>query len=507
MKYGRSQPPYGAYGILAPAARAALRFAARRNALSRYDAWRPVALFWRRRRKGPEGVRTGRAAPAAGAVWLPQFHLHFLTRVNDRPWRGSMPGVLPTAAIDQRRVVTDYQRTIVQSSMVTAQPRRDQRPANVFSLRPARGGSGTNVQAAASYVNSARRSIIVRSTTTWSAERAQRLVNVFSRPARSGSGANVPAGAPYANSARQLIVPPAAIWPVEGDQRPVRASLRHNARGDSGTKDRAAAPYLNPARRPIIASATTWATDHVQRPVRVFSRPNARGDSSTSVQAAAPYAISARRPIVPPTATGRAARTQRPMRAFSLRHARSDSGTDVQAAAPDASPARQSTIPPAATRVTERVHRPNLGQNRPGVRPGTSTDTQALHALQTYKRAPLVYGSRSAVMSDAVPPHSPEHTAPQPYFQPQELVWRRAMPPAAGIAGSERQSDLRELAPQAHGRSFAGQEAPSGMPQPFGHAPAAPALKIDSALMDRLTDDVIRRMERRERLERARRGL
>ncbi len=138
MKHGRSQPPYGAYVILAPAARAALRFAARRNALSRYDAWRPVALFWRRQRKGPEGVRAGRVAPAAGAVWLPQFHLHFLTRVIDRPWRGSMPGSLPAAAIYQRRVVMDDQRTIVQSSRVAAQPRRGQRPVHVTSLRQAR---------------------------------------------------------------------------------------------------------------------------------------------------------------------------------------------------------------------------------------------------------------------------------------------------------------------------------------------------------------------------------
>jgi len=64
-----------------------------------------------------------------------------------------------------------------------------------------------------------------------------------------------------------------------------------------------------------------------------------------------------------------------------------------------------------------------------------------------------------------------------------------------------------ELARQAHGRSFPGQEADSGMPHPSGHAPATPALKIDSGLMDRLADDVIRRVEQRARINRERRGL
>ena len=62
------------------------------------------------------------------------------------------------------------------------------------------------------------------------------------------------------------------------------------------------------------------------------------------------------------------------------------------------------------------------------------------------------------------------------------------------------------LARRAQGRSFPGQEAASGVPHPSGHAPAPPALKIDAGLMDRLTDEVIRRVERCARIERARRG-
>ena len=368
MKHSRSQHPYG---VLALAARAALRFAARRTTPNRHDAWRPVALFWRRKRKGPEGVRASRAALAAGAVWLPQFHLHFITAVNDRPRRHSMPGLSPVAAIHQRRVVMDYQRTIVQSGMYAAQPHRAQRPVCVFSSRHARSDVGTNVQAAA----------------------------------------------PYANSARRPIAPPIA----------------------------------------------TWAVGRAQRPVRVFTLRLARSASGTNVQASAPHANSTRRPIVPPTATWAAGRAQRQ----------------------------------------------NLGRTYPSVRLGTSMGARA-QTFQTprpYKREPHLFHSRSAVMSNAVLPRSQESTAPQLDFQPQELVWRRAMQPAAEIADNEWQSDPRELAHQAQGRSFPGNEASSGMPHPFGHAPASPTMKIDSALMDRLADDVIRRVEQRARINRERRGL
>jgi len=323
MKHGRSKHTYG---VLALAARAALRFAARRNASNRHDAWRPVALFWRQKRKGPEGVRASRVAPAAGAVWLPQFHLHFITRMNDHPRRDSMLRLSPVVAIHQGRVVMDHQRTIVQSSMYAAQPRRAQRPTRVFSLR--------------------------------------------------------------------------------------------HARSDSGTK----------------------------------------------VQAAAPYSESSRRPIVPPTSTW----------------------------------------------VTDRAQRPHLGRTHQSVRLGTSQDAQAqtFQAPQIYKRELLLFRSRSVVMSNAVPPRSPEGTAPQFNFgRPQELVWRRAMQPSAEIAVNERQLDPRELSHQAQGRSFPGKEAASGMSHPSGSATALPAMKIDSVLMDRLADDVIRRVEQRARINRERRGL
>jgi hypothetical protein len=505
MKPGRSQHPYG---LLAPAARAALRFAARRNAPGRYGAWRPIALLWRRQRKRTDGVRAGRLAPATGAVWLPSFHLHFMTRLNDRPWRGSMPGSLPVAAIYQRRVVMDYGRTIVQSSMVAPLPRRDQRPVYVFSHRQALSGSGVKVQAAAPYASSVRRPV-VPPTPTQLPERGQRPAYVVSRlGARSGSDTSIRAAVPYANPARQPVVPPTTTWITDHVQRLVRVFSRPNAYGDSGTSVQAAAPRANPARQLVVPPTTTLGTDRVQRLVRILSRPNDRGDSDANAQAAAPRADPARQPG-PPIATWGTVRAQRPVRVFSLGQARSDSGTSVQVAAPYAGSARQRILPPTATWVADRAHYPNLGQPQPRVRPGSGADAQAqtLQTLRVSKHEPLVLRPRSTAKSNAAPPHSQESTAAQPYFHPQELTWRRAVPLAAGSAGNEPQADFRELGHPAHGRSHSEQGASPVAPNAFGSALSAPPLKIDSAMMDRLVDDVIRRVERRERIERARRGL
>ena len=457
MKHGGGQHPYG---ILALAARAALRFAARRNAPTRHDAWRPVALFWRQKRKGPEGARAGRVALAAGAVWLPQFHLHFMTRVNDRPRRDSMPGLSHVAAIHQRQVVMDHQRTIVQSGMNAAQPRRAHHPVSVFSLRRARSDAGTNGQAAA----------------------------------------------PSANSARWLSVPPTATWVAGRAQRPNLGRTPPSVR--LSTKFQAAAPSANSTRRPNVAPISAQAADRAQRPNLGRTHPSVRlGAKDLAVF---PYADSARRLIVTPTTAWAADRAQRPVRGFSLRHARGDSGAKDLAAEPYSDSSRQPSVSPTATWVAGRAQRPNLGRTYPSSRPGTRKDEQAqtFQTPRTYKHEPHLFRSRSVATGSAVAPRSQEGTdSPSNFSRPLELVWRPARQSAAEITANERQPDPRELARQAQGRSFPGQEAAPGMPHPSGHAPAPPAMKIDSGLMDRLADDVIRRMEQRARINRERRGL
>jgi len=78
-----------------------------------------------------------------------------------------------------------------------------------------------------------------------------------------------------------------------------------------------------------------------------------------------------------------------------------------------------------------------------------------------------------------------------PLDRPPELMWRSAPRPAAEIVAETPRADSRSA--PAH---------------PMAPQRAAVQLKdFDGALLDRLTDDVIRRVERRARIERERRGL
>ena len=77
--------------------------------------------------------------------------------------------------------------------------------------------------------------------------------------------------------------------------------------------------------------------------------------------------------------------------------------------------------------------------------------------------------------------------------RPPELVWRSAPRPASEVAIGTGLSDAR---------SAAMREEPA-----HASRPALQLKDLDGALLDRLTDDVIRRVERRARIERERRGL
>lgn len=132
-------------------------------------------------------------------------------------------------------------------------------------------------------------------------------------------------------------------------------------------------------------------------------------------------------------------------------------------------------------------------------------------------------------------PHSPLRTRAQGaprLAAPRALQWRVTMPPdapprAAPWAGTPLSSAYREQ--ELSWRSSSGRDsAPTRLTPPSGRSaierdPAPPVLthglgviaaraaqapaELDARLLDRLTDDVIRRVERRARVERERRGL
>jgi hypothetical protein len=88
-----------------------------------------------------------------------------------------------------------------------------------------------------------------------------------------------------------------------------------------------------------------------------------------------------------------------------------------------------------------------------------------------------------------------------------ELVWRSTPGSAAGVSGGPSPADLPAPSPRAPARGLPGGEAAFEAPLRVARAVTAPVTNLDPGLWDRLADDVIRRVERRVRIERERRGL
>lgn len=92
----------------------------------------------------------------------------------------------------------------------------------------------------------------------------------------------------------------------------------------------------------------------------------------------------------------------------------------------------------------------------------------------------------------------------RPQTDSEELIWRRRQSPAAEMAGERQQernwSHSSILPSPAH-------EVAVAAPQVVERARPQLPVRLDPAVLDRLTDDVIRRVEQRMRIERQRRGL
>lgn len=92
---------------------------------------------------------------------------------------------------------------------------------------------------------------------------------------------------------------------------------------------------------------------------------------------------------------------------------------------------------------------------------------------------------------------------PRVLMQRQELIWRDGEKDAAP-ARLPKPGDLTGP-PQSRANSGHGVTTQTTHPGPVANAPAL--LKLDESLISRMTDDVIRKVERRARLDRARRGV
>jgi len=91
---------------------------------------------------------------------------------------------------------------------------------------------------------------------------------------------------------------------------------------------------------------------------------------------------------------------------------------------------------------------------------------------------------------------------------PEELVWRRALRRQLELSETPQTvQDVANSVPRPSVQKVSFEESTVSVPQVSEKAVAGPITKLDAALVDRLAEDVIRRIEKRARIERQRRGL
>jgi hypothetical protein len=169
-----------------------------------------------------------------------------------------------------------------------------------------------------------------------------------------------------------------------------------------------------------------------------------------------------------------------------------------------------------ASRVFESITQPDARRQRNSFVPLINTTIQVntqrreelIQLFKTYRRSyehrPQVFSPRLPARDTYAPVIAPKRKQIQFAF-PEELVWRRVQPPST-IGADVRDSNTPEPNQRESARAIA--ETPA---QPASSPPVRAAqqqiTKIDPGLLDRLTDDVIRRVEQRARIERQRRGI
>jgi hypothetical protein len=174
-----------------------------------------------------------------------------------------------------------------------------------------------------------------------------------------------------------------------------------------------------------------------------------------------------------------------------------------------------SAQPFRSSRVFEPIRKPEARYKRssvPGIAATLHVNTrrreELTQLLKTYRRSyehrPQVLPSRLPARDSYAPLGQPKRKQIQFAF-PEELVWRRVQPPSA-IGTHVRESNTSEPNQRESGGAIA--ETPvQQASSPLGRATQQQITKIDPGLLDRLTDDVIRRVEQRARIERQRRGI
>ena len=120
MIYGRGKYLQRVLGLAA--CNAARDFVSHRlNTRGRRDAWRPMVLRWRQRRRILRNEVAARAAFRSQVSWFPQFHFHFASYMSERTRHNPMTGLAQAAGSQQKRVVMNHRWTSVPTTTLSQQ--------------------------------------------------------------------------------------------------------------------------------------------------------------------------------------------------------------------------------------------------------------------------------------------------------------------------------------------------------------------------------------------------
>ena len=132
--------------------------------------------------------------------------------------------------------------------------------------------------------------------------------------------------------------------------------------------------------------------------------------------------------------------------------------------------------------------------------------TPFLTQLRIWQHWLQIFHSRSLTTDPVADRSQPQKPSRMQFDLAEEFVWHRVLLPTMQAAQAERGQEISDSVQRLALRTFQSQEA-TPKSAAIEQSTVAQIIKLDPSFLDRLTDDVIRRVEKRAQIERQRRGL
>ena len=490
MIYGRGKCFYRMLGLAA--CNAARRFASRRvHTRGRKGAWRPMVLRWRQKRRKFGNVLADRTAPYSQVSWFPQFHFHFASYTSDRTQPVPTHRLSPVVDSRQERVVMDHRWTNTPTATPPLQVNNAKQPLReIYERRSSPSKEHGSMPPTPRVMGPRNGSLSKKHGPVTPAPRVRWLPN------NSPSKEHVP------------MTPTLRVWwPRNSSQLKEHGPVPLGPRAwwlPSSSRSKENGP-MTPTLRvwwPRNSSRSKQQGSITPTP-RVWwlpssSRSKEQGPMTPTAHVWWPRNSSRSKEQGPMTSTPRV---------WWLLNS-----SPSKEHGPVTPTPRISWLPCTQQLVawpTPRLRHESFGRLPEGrLRMPRERQTQFLQTRsQIWQHWHQVFFLRQPKSSDPVSYRaSGKKTLQFQYERPEELVWRPVLRTPLNSDGEKRGLDLSKSISRTQVRSQPVNE-PVGVAPLLERAAATQVTKLDPGVLDRLTDEVIRRVDQRMRIERQRRGI